>query len=82
MTYKRYALGPAGRRFGDGGAEHPLGNYAAAIFEQREEDLTVRVLAQGGGDPLGELLDLLHQRLDRCDQGEGYRITPDRSPRR
>ena len=25
LAVKRFALGPAGRRFGDGGAEHPLG---------------------------------------------------------
>ena len=40
---------------------------------ERQEDLAVGVLAQRGGDLLGELLDLLDQWLDRCDQGEHER---------
>ena len=49
------------------------GHDAAGVAEQREEDLAVGVLAHGGGDLLGELLDLLDQRLDRGDQGEHER---------
>ena len=49
------------------------GHDAARVAEQRQEDLTVGVLAQRGGDLLGELLDLLDQWLDRCHQREHER---------
>jgi hypothetical protein len=60
------AVADLGQQFGGG-------HDAAWVAEQRQEDLTVGVLAQRGGDLLGELLDLLDQWLDRRDQRQHQR---------
>jgi hypothetical protein len=47
LAVKRFALGPAGRRFGDGGAEHPLGGGEVGHGARRGGDGDRAVLLQG-----------------------------------
>src|SRR5207248_8846995 len=47
LAVKRFALGPAGRRFGDGGAEHPLGGSEVGHGARRGGDGDRAVLLQG-----------------------------------
>src|ERR1019366_10211304 len=48
-------------------------DHAAGILEQRQEDLAVGMLADGGRDLALQLLDLLVDRLDRRDQAQPQR---------
>ena len=47
LAVKRFALGPAGRLFGDGGAEHPLGGGEVGHWARRGWDGERAVLLQG-----------------------------------
>jgi hypothetical protein len=44
LAVKRFALGPSGRRFGDGGAEHPLGGGEVGQGARRRRDRDRAVL--------------------------------------
>jgi hypothetical protein len=62
----RPAIGDLGQQLGGG-------HDAAPVAKRRQEDLAIGVLPHRDGDLFGELLDLLDQRPDRCDQGEDER---------
>ena len=70
---ERVAGGVAAAAVADLGQELRGADHAVGLFEQREEDGAVGVLADGGGDLPLELLDLLVDRRDRRDQTEDQR---------